>query len=67
MSKWIKTANKLPESKKRKNGEDVGCLVWWKDKCDCGFQMSVSNREFVRYHPEQILYWMALPDEPSKQ
>ena len=65
MNKWIKTKDKLPESGVNEKGEDIGCLVWYKEAPECGFGISVSNREYVRAHPDEFTHWMPLPDEPQ--
>jgi len=65
MYKWIEIKDKLPQSGINENGEDIGCLVWDKIKVECGFQMGISNREYVRTHPDEYTHWMPLPKEPN--
>jgi len=69
MSKWIKTKDRLPESKEGdfdyywvSGGEGVDYLRWWfEDKYWEGLE------DHDRYEPSVYAYWMEveIPDLPS--
>lgn len=65
--RWVPVSERLPERLLLPNGDDAGVLAYQKDYCECGFDYTVSNREYFRNQRCKFTHWMPLPQPPEQE
>ena len=53
---WYRIEDKLPPRTIKR-----GILARWAQAPECGHDFTISNVDYIRYHPHQFTHWAKIP------